>query len=85
MSEPQHQGFLWRANPGPRGHWPLTGRWFASSLDAARRIYCALRCVADFYPPAQVDAAGQREKHAFLAQPGDTVPPGFAPSRNSGD
>lgn len=25
------------------------------------------------YPPAQVDAAGQREKQAFLAQPGDTT------------
>ncbi len=25
------------------------------------------------YPPAQVDASGQREKQAFLAQPGDTT------------
>ena len=25
------------------------------------------------YPPAQVDATGQREKQAFLAQPGDTT------------
>jgi type IV secretory pathway VirB10-like protein len=25
------------------------------------------------YPPAQIDAAGQREKQAFLAQPGDTT------------
>lgn len=28
---------------------------------------------APVYPPAHVDAAGQREKQAFLAQPGDTT------------